>query len=415
MTSDIHTFGGSPPLLRQINQARVLGALRPAGAVRVGDVARLTGLSRPTVSDILEELHTAGWVAFLDEHPDGRNGLGRPARLVQFRSEAGYVIGIDIGAHRVGVSVADLHGRVVSAERGDTSQARGGARMLAVVRDTITRALRRAGVDRRAVMSVAVGGPGIIDPTTSSVQHAPGVEGWASTNVRAGLARSFRCPIHVENDLNLAVIGECWQGVARDASTVAYVGWGERIGAGISIDGRLHRGASSAAGEIGYLDILDASPDPDGVHREGPGGLERRVGAGVIAEKGQRAARRFGGPLAAVLRSGRQVDAAAVFTVAASGDPIAQEIVDQAVGDFARALAPLLLILDPDMLVIGGGISAAGPALLEALTGCLRRTTLVPPRIELSALGDAAVTLGAIRLALTDVEARLMPAIGTTP
>ncbi len=400
---------GSPAALRQLNQANVLATLRRSDALRLGEIARLTGLSRPTVTAALDELRGAGWVDFLDEQPEGRARVGRPARLARFRSEAGFVVGIDIGGHHTGVVVADLHGAQVSAARRSTVGAGDRAQLLAVVRATVQEALARSGIARDAVMSVAVGSPGIVNPAESLVVQAPSLPGWASVNLARELRRSFSCPVLVENDVNLAVLGECWQGAATAARTVAFVLWGERVGAGIYIDGRLHRGSAGAAGELGYLSVLEPTDGPPGADDDGLGPFERAVGAGAIVAMARAAVQRGSGHSSVLARCGAELDAAGVFGAAAAGDRTALRVVDSVISRLARGLAPLLLVLDPDMVVVGGGVSRAGPAMLEALRTGVHRLTLVKTPIELSSLGDDAVALGAVRLALTDVEQRVLP------
>jgi len=399
--------GGSPPVLRQINQGLVLETLRGAGLLRLGELSQRTGLSRPTVSAILDELSETGWVNFVDEHPKGRAGLGRPARLVEFRAGAGYVVGIDIGSHRTTVGVADLEGTVVARARAETARAVDQRRLFSVVRATITDALRQGGVPREAVLSAVAGSPGIIDRETGTVR-TPSL-GWSHLKLGAELRRSFPHPVQVENDINLAVLGERWRGAAADAHTVLFVQWGERIGAGISIDGQLHFGHSSAAGELGFVNVLTDKLGPT-VDEQGRGALEREASAGAVVALGRREARR-GGALAEAIRSGK-LDAAAVFDAAQAGDRGARRVVDTVVGRLARGLAPAILLLDPDVTVIGGGISRSGPTVLDALRRALDPLTLVPNRLVLSTLGEDAVVLGAIRLALTDVEERVLPHAG---
>ena len=402
---------GSPAALRQINQAHVLSAVRRSEALRLGEIAETTGLSRPTIASALDELHDAGWVDFLDEHPKGRSGLGRPARLVRFRAEAGYVVGIDIGAHRTGVVVADLNGTPVATLKRGTAGAHDRHQLLGAVRATVHDALAQSGVGRNAVMSVAVGSPGIIHPTESMVVQAPSLPGWASLNLAKELRRSFRCPVQVENDVNLAVLGECWRGAAKSARTVVFVLWGERVGAGIYIDGQLHRGASGAAGELGYLSVLDPSGKEVLVDELGLGPFERAVGAGAIVAMGKQASRGRANGKSELARAGEELDAARVFSAAAAGDRAARQVVDTVIARLARGLAPLLLVLDPDILIIGGGVSRAGKAVLDALRLQVHRLTLVATPLELSALGDDAVVIGAVRLALTDVEQRVLPSL----
>ncbi|MEV0838255.1 ROK family transcriptional regulator [Actinocatenispora sera] len=399
-----------PPLLRLINQGKVLAVLRAGGPLRVGELARLSGLSRPTVSHVIDQLSEAGWVDYLDRAPDAQRQLGRPARVVRFRADAGYVLGIDIGPHQTAVLVADLDGRTVGSARRITSSAQDQHQLLAAVRSAVDAALSAAGIAHDAVLSVAVGSPGIIDRDAGTVVQAPGLPGWTTLDLKQQLRRFFRCPVLVDNDVNLAVLGERWRGVARDADTVVFVLWGERVGAGICIRGQLHRGKGDAAGEIGYLTVLgdDDGAQPDD---EGRGPFEREVGASAIL----RLARTLAADpaRASVLADRPDLDVPEVFA-AAGDDPVAREVVDTIAVRLARGLAPLLLTLDPDVLVIGGGISRAGPRILDSVDQHLQRLVLTPTPLRLSALGGDAVVTGAIRYALDDVQARLLPSADAT-
>ena len=399
---------GGPPLLRQINSALVLGVLRASGPLSLSALAAQTGLSRPTIGQVVDQLHAAGLLA--DAEPDGA-GLarsGRPARLVRFRAEAGYVLGIDIGRHKVGVMVADLAGHIVARHRRAISGASSSTDILGALRRAAREALAEAGVGRGDVASVAAGTPGLVDRARGAVVMAPGLPGWEIDLARE-LRRSFRCPVLVENDANLAALAERRHGLARDAHTVVFILWGERIGAGILIGDQLLRGAANAAGEIGFLS-LDAgtTAEPDTLGR---GPFERLVVADAIIEAARAAASRHGGELAELLAPAPdRLDAEAVFAAAAHGDTTAVQVVHTIAARFARGLAPVLLVLDPDLVVIGAGLSRAGDVLLEAIESCVKPLTLVPPKLGLSRLGDEAVTLGAVELALADAQRRLLPA-----
>jgi predicted NBD/HSP70 family sugar kinase len=390
---------------RPVRHATVLAALRGAGVLRVSELAARTGLSRPTVSRALEEMHEDGWIGWVDGHADARAGLGRPARLVRFRADAGHVVGIDIGPHRANVIVADLDGRQVMAAERATSSAHTGPELLAVVRATVRDALSDAHLSRDSVLSVVAGSPGIVDREAGVVVQAPGLPGWTALNLRRELQRSFGCPVQIENDVNLAVLGECAYGAAQDAATVAFVLWGERIGASICIDGRLHRGAANAAGEIGYLTVLDPALDEARPDSRGRGPFEQAVGAATIAELGRAAAvsgRRGRSSRVDARRAGE------IFASAAQGNSAAAAVVDTVAARLARGLAPLLLVVDPELLVVGGGLSHAGPVLLDALARHLEPLTLVRTPVRLSELAENGVALGAVRLALADVERRVL-------
>jgi predicted NBD/HSP70 family sugar kinase len=189
-------------------------------------------------------------------------------------------------------------------------------------------------------------------------------------------------------------------------NTLVVVHWGARLGAGLMIGGQLHRGASASAGEVGFVDVAD-SPSP-GPGPDGLGPFEASVGTGAIARLAHQAVRRRRGPLQARLEaSADPLDVSAVFQCAAEGDPVALSVVDEIGARFARGVAPLFLLLDPDLVVIGGGVSLGGPVLLAAVERHVRLRTLVPPRLVLSSLGQTSVALGAVRFALDDLEKRL--------
>jgi predicted NBD/HSP70 family sugar kinase len=409
---------GGPPLLRQINSAHVVAVLRGAGPLSLSDLAARTGLSRPTVGQVVDQLHTGGLLAWVEPGQGqraGQDGLprsGRPARLVRFRAEAAYVVGIDIGRHKALVTVADLAGTIVARHREDASGASSSADLLAALRTAARGALAEAGIRRTDVASVAAGTPGLVDWPRGAVMLAPGLPGWKIELARE-LRRSFRCPVQVENDANLAALAERKHGLARGAHTLVFIYWGERVGAGVLIGDQLHRGAANAAGEIGFLALdPDTTAAPD---QFGRGPFERMVGAEAIVEVGRSAARRHGGVLAGLGLGLDGMDprgAQAVFAAAAQGDQAAVEAVHTIAARFARGLAPVLLVLDPDLVVIGAGVSRAGSALLAAIEDSVGPLTLVPPRLELSRLGDEAVALGAVELALADAETRLLPAPG---
>jgi len=399
---------GGPTLLRQINSAHVLEVLRRSGPLSLSALAAQTGLSRPTIGQVVDQLHAAGLLTDADPGGAGLGRTGRPARLVRFRAEAGHVLGFDIGRHKVGVMVADLAGHVVARHRRAISGANSSTDILAALRRAAREALAGAGIGRGDIASIAAGTPGLVDRARGAVVMAPGLPGW-QIDLAQELRRSFRCPVLVENDANLAALAERRYGLARDAHTVVFILWGERVGAGILIGNQLLRGAANAAGEIGFLS-LDAgtTAEPDTLGR---GPFERLVVADAVVEAARAAASRQGGELAGLLAAAPdRLDAQAVFAAAAHGDPTAVRVVHTIAARFARGLAPVLLVLDPDLVVIGAGLSRAGDTLLTAIETCVRPLTLVPPKLGLSELGDEAVALGAVELALTDAWRRLLPA-----
>ncbi|PSL03706.1 putative NBD/HSP70 family sugar kinase [Haloactinopolyspora alba] len=388
-------LGGGPHLLRLMNCAAVLQAIRDAGTARLTDVVQATGLSRPTVTAAVSTLIGDGWVEETEAPESDLPRMGRPARVVRFRADARHVLGIDVGPHKVYCAVADLNGNVVTHIRRDVDEPGSYAALLEHVDSTMDLVLDEAGVDRSSLAAVGIGTPGIVDEYRGAVVQAPSVPGWDSLELSRALQDGIPCPVHVENDVNLAVVAERWNGRWGDADDLVLVQWGYRVGAAVLMQGRLHRGAHGAAGEIGFIDLEE---EPQGVQAEGLGPLEATAGTSWIFRR----ARELGDHTSR--------DAVTVLSAAARGDPLATRVVDEAAARFARGLAPFLAAIDPELVVIGGGITLAGETMLSAVRSQLARRALVVPRLELSSLGDDAVALGAVRLALDHAERRLLDA-----
>jgi predicted NBD/HSP70 family sugar kinase len=397
------TAGGGTTMLRRINVATVLDAVRRSAPapLRVAELVERTGLARPTVAQAVDELLEAGW---LQHHgPDSADrSLGRPAIRVSLRGRAAPVLGLDVGPHRVTVGVSDLAGRKLSLVRrsgpGWTAQ-----ELLGVITDVIGEALREAEVSAKDIAAAVAASPGIVDEHTHRVRLVPSVPGWSAVDLIKHVRSLLDCPVFLDNDANLAALAIA---AARGGTgTLLAVQWGERLGAGIVIDGRLHRG-TGAAGEIGFIAAdSDDVIDPD----DSRGPLERAVGAEAIAQLGRQAVEAHPDSRLAKLAQDHPLGTADVFAAAADRDPAAQAIVQQVARAFARALAPAVLVLDPTAVVIGGGVARAGSVLLDAIAEQLRSLTLNHPKLELSALAEDAVVTGAMRMALDDVWARKLP------
>ncbi|KAB2379339.1 ROK family transcriptional regulator [Actinomadura montaniterrae] len=384
------------PVLRRLNTAAVLRAVRDCAPepVRLAELVRLTGLTRPTVGQAVDGLVEAGWLQQHDPAAASPQG-GRPAVRVSLRGRAAPVLGLDVGPHTVSAGIDDLAAHRLAAVRLPVGRT-GAGRLLGVVDEAVGRALAEAGLGADEIAAVVVATPGIVDPASGRILLAPSVPGWTSVNLSEHLRGRFGCPVQVENDANLAALAVA--GERSGAGTLLAVQWGERLGAGVVIGGRLHRGTGSA-GEIGFIRPPGDVPDTG----DGRGPLERAIGAEAITERARRAARDRPGT---ALQAGG-LDAAAVFAAAAAGDEAAVRVVDEVAASFAQAIAPAVLVLAPDAVVIGGGVARAGSVLLTAITRHLGRLTLTPPVVEFSGLAEDTVLTGALRLALDEVWGRL--------
>ncbi|MEW2703487.1 ROK family protein [Streptomyces koyangensis] len=375
--------GGDPSLLRRINSAVVLHALRGTECATLTEITRVTGLSRPTVEGVVEGQIEAGLVVEVAAEEGAARRQGRPARRFRFRAEAGYLLGLEIGSHRVSAVLSDLDGRILGTAQKAVLASAPADERLERLRATVADLLRRTGVSRQAVRAVGVGSPGIVE-ADGTVRLGTALPEWTGLELGERLRRSFRCPVLVENDANTAAVAEHWKGAAAGSDDVVYVMAGLSPGAGSLIGGRLHRGFGGAAGEIGALHLLGRGETPET----------------LLSTNGE--------PLHPL----DEQAVAAVFADARDGDAEAQAALDRFVRRLVHDVAALVLALDPEVVVIGGW--AAGlDGVLEPLRKELARYCLRTPRVALSVLGEAAVATGALRLALDHVEEQLF-AVETT-
>ncbi|MEU7834384.1 ROK family transcriptional regulator [Nonomuraea sp. NPDC049129] len=408
------------PVLRRMNRAAVLDAVRRRAPepVRLAELSQLTELTRPTVAQAVEDLLAAGW---LRQHAPQPATVGRPATRFSLNGRAAPVLGLDVGPHTVTAGIADLAGERLAVIRRTVGR-RSARHLLEAVDEATDEALATAGLAAEQIAAVTAATPGIVEETTGRVLFVPSVPGWSEIDLAGRLRARFRCAVTVENDANLAALAAAHQ--RTGAGTLLAVQWGERLGAGVVIDGRLHRGAGQA-GEIGFIRPVDNRPDahlpnadppdadppdadppdadapdadlPDAAG-DGRGPLERAIGAEAIVNLARRRAAAH-----PESRLARATDAAAVFAAAAGGDPLAAEVVDRVAAVFAEAIAPVVLVLSPHVIVIGGGIARAGAVLLDAIARHLEDLTLTPPGVELSELAEGTVLTGAIQMALDEV------------
>jgi predicted NBD/HSP70 family sugar kinase len=364
--------GGDLSTLRHHNALAVIQVLRGGSPLTLTEVSRLTGLSRPSTEDVVRDLLGQGWV---QELGPVAGSMGRPARRYRFCAEAGHVLGVDIGGHKVLAALTDLEGTVVSTARRSVSAEAGRVERLAVVDMVIEQCLRDAGVSREDVWSAGVATTGLID-AAGRVLLSVALPEWTGVDLAGHVGRHVSGPVLVDNDSKLAALAESWRGVARHSRDVVYLLAGLRTGVGLIIDGKLHRGFANAAGEIGALPQV-----------------------GWI--RAQEHLRRWPD-----LPEGADPDDAAgqVFSAAREGDRRAAGVVRRYVKDVALGAAALVLTLDPELVVLGGGFSRSADVLLEPFRKELDKLCIRTPEVLTSALGDESVALGGVKLALDRLE-----------
>ncbi|MFC4949932.1 ROK family transcriptional regulator [Pseudonocardia sp. GCM10023141] len=372
---------GNPQLLRTMNERLLLEHLRDHGAASRGDLAKAVGLSKPTVSAALAGLEQAGLVHMIGSL-SGRPGP--TTAIYDMNARAGLVAGVDIGRDFIRLAIADLRGEFVG-RRDVRNTARSAADLVRRVRAVAHEVAAESGLDWAAVSYAVIGSPGVLNPTTGRLDFAPNLPGWG----RPGLAEQLRAALEVdsaiENDINLAAVGELTFGAGRGVQNFVLVSIGTGVGMGIVINGALYSGGRGTAGEVSFLPAADAGvPSPDSREH----GMTEAVTSGSgVAHAAQQAG------LGAT-------SAKEVFAAAAAGDPVAQGVVlaeGRRIGDLITAVTA---VLDPDLVVLSGGIGRNVDVLGEPIAARMAELAPFRPPIVASALGDTGVLHGAVARAL---------------
>lgn len=367
---------GDASVLRRLNSAAVLRRLREAGTATLSELAHGARVSRPTAEVIVAGLIADGWAEECGDGPGDRQ-RGRPAKRFRFRARARHVAGVGIGAEFLRAMVSDLGGEVVAARTAPNHPAMSAGERLDAVAALVGDACAEAGLPVSELAAIGVGTTGVVDARGRVVRSVM-LPGWDGVDLSGELGRRLPAPVLVDNDMRLAVLAEHWRGAARGRQDVIYLFAEHRLGLGLLIGGRPHRGAHAASGEIGRQ---------SGDHWQA---FRHLADYARAVEPGE-------------LRTHQQ---AAEFAVARAeeGDEHARRAVRAFAGHLAEGLLTLVNPLDPEMVVIGGGLARAGALLVEPIQDHFDDRCPHPPEVVASGLGGECVALGAVRAALDHAE-----------
>jgi predicted NBD/HSP70 family sugar kinase len=384
-----------PPLIRALNEKLLLEQIRTLGPCSRAELARVSGLSKPTVSLALGNVERSGLIQAAGQ----RTGVpGRSAVLYEIRPDAGLVLGLDIGHEYVRGALADLAGeiRARSTLRARATSVRGRVAELVRLGDMLC---NEAGVSRSAITQTVIGSPGVYDPNKNSMTLTGGLAGWDRPAALAGLRAAFGEEVVIENDVDAEALAERALGHGRNVEDFAFVHVGTGIGMGLVLGGRLRRGVHGVAGEIAFMPTSEGSGADEGDARK-RGELEAAAAAAAVV----RAARKAGirGP----------VTARRVFDAAARGDDRAAAVVAEEARLVAKAICAVITVVDPELIVLGGGIGQA-PGFADAVSGQLQTMAPARPAVRVSALGYDAVVDGCLAAGSDLAWNRLMAALPT--
>ena len=354
-----------------------------AGPATRPEIAAATGLSKPTVSDAIRRLQQAHLVRAAGQRHGTR---GRSPTAYDLATDAGYVVGLDIGGANLRVLAADLRGGAIATGARPT-QPRGGAAVAAQAIALLGEVLDAHGLDRDRLLGLGVSAPGVIDPETSRMSQCYNIGQASEFDLLSLIVPHFAARVRLDNNVNCAAHGERRRGHAAGVPTFAFVSVGAGIGMGAIYEGRVLRGRRGAAGEIGYLPL---GPDPFAPGHRRRGGLEDEASASGMLDA---AARQPGWP------DGPPGSVQALFALAEAGVPAAQAIVDREARLLAMAVASVCTVIDPHLVVLGGGIGS-NRLLLSSTREAVALLCGDPPPLRTSALGAEASVYGAMEMAL---------------
>jgi glucokinase len=381
--------------VRRLNLERVLAAaIGHEGEFTRAELIKTTGLSAPTVGGLSSTLIRLGILNDLGAGPS--RGGRRPGRM-QFNASYGFVAGIDIGPSRTRLGLADLRGELLARRVLPTPADADPQTLLRLMSEEIDRLGEEGNLARDRLLAVAVGVPGIVDPNTGTlVGLTPNLKGWAEAPVGAILSREIGVAVVVENDVNLAILGEHWKGAARGHDTCVFLTFGTGIGAGIMMNGQLHHGHHFLAGEIGMMCM---GPQFVGQDFGSRGCLETLSGLGALKANWS--------PVQNESAANSPDWVAELFRAAATGDEVARKTIEDAGTVLGIAAANVCSVLDPSLVVLGGSLAVQGAPLVDRVRQIIEKFIFRPPSVVVSALDKDAPLWGSLLLATSTGRERV--------
>ncbi len=392
---------GRPPVLRHTNALSILALLRECGACSKADLVRASGLSAPTVTNVVNDLLGENLIESLGE---GESSGGRPPDIIRFKADRGCILAVEISSESVSLLLADLNGneldtlKIPLAKKKTTPDA-----ICGYIGKGLKSLLRRQEKTLDQLLLLVVGVPAIANVEEGSVLSISTLEAWRSVPLRALLNKIVDCLIIIENDTNLAAQGERYCGAAQTEQDFVFISIGSNVGAGIVLDGKIHHGSQWSAGEVAYLRLPHISRRHPTIYEFGE--LETVLtSSGILKswhEERKKSSRNW-------QSAQGEIDAVGVLNLAQAGDARAAKIVEQRADIVSDIIVNLSLILNPGLILLGGEIGSH-PVLIASVLKQLEGSEFAVTKISVGALGQRAVLWGAIALALDALSSVLLP------
>ena len=392
---------GRPAHLRHTNALTILKLLREAGTCSRADLVRASGLSAPTVTNVVADLLASDLVKPLGE---GESSGGRPPDMISFKAERGCLLAVQITAFSLTFLLTDLSGsELETAQLSLASHKTTPNAICNLIGVEARRLLRKHKLAQEQLMTLVVAVPAIANVDEGIVVSISTLDQWRSVPLRSLLGKIFDCRIIIENDTNLSALGERYRGAARFEETFIIINIAANVSAGIFLGGRIHHGAQWAAGEIAYLRLPHVSRKLPTLHEFGE--LESLLTTSAIVKSWQEA---LSNRATANAEESKPADAVAILALAQSGDSRAKKIIQHRAAIVADIIVNLSLILNPGLILLGGEVGSH-PMLLNLVQRQLERSEFAIPKIAAATLGDSAVLWGAIAAGLDGIPTILLP------
>ena len=359
------------------------------GPISRASIAKQTGLSKQTISDVMRQLEDEGWV-----RETGRTSghIGRTAVTYELVPSAAYIAAVDLGGTKVRVAICDLACHVL-VEMTEPTHTDGGHAVIAQIGRLAKAAAAKSDVDAEKLRIAVIGVPGAPQAKTGHVLLAPNIAGFDTMDVASALESVLGCDVMLENDVNLAVLGESWLGVGQGLDNLAYIALGTGVGSGLMLNGQLVRGAANAAGELGFLPF---GADPFEAESLRAGAFERLVAShGILARY--------------KALSGTDATVPTIFEKANAGEAHAVTVLDETARLLARGVGAIAAMANPDKIILGGSIGSRAE-MVALVRDVLPKCFPFPVSVEAGELGNHAALVGAAAIGLSHLHNALFGA-----
>jgi glucokinase-like ROK family protein len=393
--------------LKNLNKRIILDMIRfTPGGISRAEIARQMVLTRAAVTTIINDLMAEGLVRETDDAPSAG---GRRPILLEINPEQASVIGIDMGATHLGMILSDFSAHIIDEIEMPFCVIDGPAKCLEIIDFQVHNLLERNHLKLDQIVSIGIGVPGPVVEELGLVSSPPIMPGWSDYPIRSHLVDLWKCNVSVGNDANFGALGEWAYGAGRGEENLAYIKVGSGVGAGLLLHGQIYRGTTGCAGEIGHITIREDGPRCScGSY----GCLESMAGGNAVAQRAREAVNAGRRTKLASIMPLEKITARDVAATARAGDLVAQQIITASGNYLGIAIASLVNLFNPGMIVVGGGVAEMGDLLLDPIRQAVRERSLRSAgesvRVSTAVLGRRSSSIGAIVQAINAALDRIL-------